>query len=106
MKMNYRQGLLLVGLVAGVGAGLLVFSASTIQGAPEGKITICHADGKDGTIKFSNITVSPSAAATHLDPITGTPQAGHEGRRPRRRWQVPDEPSPSPTPTPTPTPGV
>ena len=106
MKMNYRQGLLLVGLVAGVGAGLLVFSASTIQAAPEGKITICHADGKDGTIKFSTITVSPTAAANHLDPITGTPQAGHEDDVLAVDGKCPDEPSPSPTPTPTPTPGV
>jgi len=100
---SYRKGLLLIGLLAGVSAGVL-FSAATTQAAPEGKITLCHADGLAGTIKFSTITVAPSAAAVHLDPITGTPNAGHE----LDHLGPCEEPSPSPSPTPTPTstPGV
>jgi hypothetical protein len=42
------------------------------------KVTVCHADGQEGTIKYSVIVVSPQGAAAHLDPITGTTQAGHE----------------------------
>jgi hypothetical protein len=57
-------------------AGALIYSASTAQAAD--KVTVCHADGRDGTIKYSVIVVSPSGAAAHLDPITGTPTAGHE----------------------------
>ena len=57
-------------------AGLLIYSSSTVQAVV--KYDICHADGLDGTIKFSFISVPYSAATTHLDPFTGTPAAGHE----------------------------
>ena len=97
---NYRKGLLMIGLLAAISVGVVVFTASTTQAAPEGKVTICHADGKDGTLKFSTITVAPSAGENHLDLVTGTPKAGHEND-----YLGPcNEPTPSPTPTPTPTP--
>jgi hypothetical protein len=51
-------------------SGALIYAAD--------KVTVCHADGLDGTIKYSVIVVSPQGAAAHLDPVTGTPQAGHE----------------------------
>ena len=54
---GYRNGLLSIALLAGVAAGVLIFSASTTQAVD--KVTICHADGKDGTLKFSTITVAP-----------------------------------------------
>ena len=38
--MKYRQGLLWTGLVAGVCAGTLVFSASITQAAQDDKVTI------------------------------------------------------------------
>ena len=57
-------------------AGALIYSASTVQAAD--KVTVCHADGRDGTIKYSVIVVSFQGATAHLDPITGTPTAGHE----------------------------
>ena len=95
---GYQKGLLVVAMVAGLSAGMLVFS-STSQAAPPDKVTICHADGKDGTTKFSTITVAPSAGENHLDLVTGTPKAGHEND-----YLGPcNEPTPSPTPTPTPT---
>jgi hypothetical protein len=101
---GYRKGLLSIALLAGVSAGMLIFLASTTQAVPEGKITICHADGLAGTIKFSTITIAPSAASNHLDLVTGTPKAGHE----LDHLGACEEPSPTPTPTPTPTntPGV
>ena len=57
-------------------AGLFVYSGSVQAQAV--KYDICHADGRDGTIKFSFISVPLSAAMTHLDPFTGTTAAGHE----------------------------
>jgi len=57
-------------------AGALIYSASTAQAVE--KYTVCHADGLDGTIKYSVIVVSYQGATAHLDPITGTPTAGHE----------------------------
>ena len=106
---GYQKGLLTVGLIAGVSAGMVVFS-STSQAAPPDKVTVCHADGRDGTIKFSTIVIAPSAAENHLDPITGTPKAGHEDDILGVDGVCPGEPTPTPTPTPTstptPTPGV
>jgi hypothetical protein len=99
---SYRKGLLMVGLLAAISVGVVVFSPSTTQAAPDGKITLCHADGQAGTIKFSTITVAPTAANLHINLETGTPQAGHEDD-----YLGPcQSPSPSPTPTPTTTPGV
>jgi hypothetical protein len=57
-------------------AGALMLNTTKVQAVD--KVTVCHADGRDGTIKYSVIVVSPSGAAAHLDPITGTPTAGHE----------------------------
>ena len=105
MKNGYRNGLLAIGACAAVSVGVVVFSTATSQAGPDDKVNICHADGKDGTIKFSNITVSPTAAANHLDPVTGTPKAGHENDVLGVNGLCPGE-SPSPTPTPTTTPGV
>src|SRR6185503_6099003 len=102
MNIAYRNGLLAIGLMAAISVGVIVFSASTSVAVPEGKVTICHADGLAGTIKFSTITIAPSAASTHLDLETGTPQAGHE----LDKLGECASPSPSPTPTPTSTPGV
>ena len=42
------------------------------------KVTVCHFDGRDGTTKYQVLVISPSGAAAHLDPETGTPAAGHE----------------------------
>lgn len=41
-------------------------------------ITLCHAAGQAGTTQYVTLTLPPAAAATHLDPVTGTPTAGHE----------------------------
>ncbi len=59
-------------------AGALMFTGANVQAAPAEKYTICHADGREGTIKYSVIEVSYSGALAHLDPITGTTAAGHE----------------------------
>jgi hypothetical protein len=69
-------------------AGLLLFRAAPVKADARtctfgdqvdvSKITLCHADGHAGTTKFSEITVSCTGAENHFDPITGTPQAGHE----------------------------
>ena len=105
MKLSYRNGLLAIGLFAAISVGVIMFSASATRAVPEDKVNICHADGKDGTIKFSNITVSQSAAENHLDPITGTPKAGHENDVLAVNGLCPDQ-SPSPSPSPSTTPGV
>jgi hypothetical protein len=57
-------------------AGALMYTSTNLKAVD--KVTVCHADGRDGTLKYSVIVVSPSGAAAHLDPITGTPNAGHE----------------------------
>ena len=61
----------LLGLV-----GALMYSSMNVQAVE--KVTVCHADGRAGTIKYSVIVISPQGAAAHLDPDTGTPAAGHE----------------------------
>jgi len=61
-----------------VAAGAWMYTTTSVKAGQDDKITICHADGLDGTLKFSEITVAPSAASNHLDLETGTPQAGHE----------------------------
>jgi len=59
-------------------AGALMYTTTKVNAAPVEKITICHADGLAGTVKFSEITVAPPAAELHISLETGTPQAGHE----------------------------
>jgi hypothetical protein len=54
-----------------------MYAGSGVQ-AQAVKYTVCHADGLDGTIKFSIITVAAPAANLHVNLETGTGQAGHE----------------------------
>ena len=76
---NYRTGLLVLGLLAGVA----FFAASPTQAAPEEKITICHAAGDEFTTHFIELTLSPNGVfggggqAGHFNE-DGTPKAGHE----------------------------
>lgn len=100
---GYQKGLLTVAIIAGVSAGMLVFSASSTQAVPD-KVTLCHAAGQDDTTKFIELTISYTAAfgqAGHFNE-DGTPQAGHE----QDNLGPCATPSPTPTPTPTPSPGV
>ena len=96
-------------------AGALALAARSTPAAQDDKVSICHAAGKAGTIKYTLITVAPSAAAKHLDPKTGTPKAGHEkdvlavngtcpGVTPSPTPKPTATPSPTPKPTATPTP--
>jgi hypothetical protein len=61
--------------ILGVGTAVALSGASIYA---VDKVTVCHFDGRDGTTKYQVLVLSPSGAAAHLDPITGTPQAGHE----------------------------
>ena len=76
--MNYRTGLLLLGLLAGVA----FFAASMAQAAPVEKITICHAAGDAETTHYIELTLSPNGVfggndqAGHFNE-DGTPKAGH-----------------------------
>ena len=94
----YRKGLLSIALLAGVTAGVLIFSASTTQAVPADKVTICHAAGQEGTLHYIELTLSYNGAfgqAGHFYE-DGTPQAGHENDT------LGPCATPSPTPTPTP----
>ena len=102
--MKNWKGWTFFALMLAVSVGVLAFSARSTPAGQDDKISICHADGKDGTIKFSLITVAPSAAANHLDLVTGTPKAGHENDVFAVNGTCPGGVTPSPTPTPTPPP--
>lgn len=52
--------------------------AGTASAAPPPKFTVCHAAGLAGTTHFIELELSLQGYSTHIDPITGTPQAGHE----------------------------
>ena len=90
-------------LMTALSVGVLAFSAQNASAKQDDKISICHAAGKAGTIKYTLITVAPSAAAKHLDPTTGTPKAGHEKDVLAVNGTCPGGVTPSPTPKPTPT---
>ena len=66
---NMKKWMLAFGMVVAT-SGALIYAAQ--------KYTVCHADGLAGTIKYSVIVVSYQGASAHLDPDTGTPNAGHE----------------------------
>lgn len=61
--------------------GLLFTSfIQEVNATPQGKVTICHAAGLDGTTKFVNLTLNANAVygpAGHFKE-PGTPNAGHE----------------------------
>ena len=88
-------------LVILVLAGVLAFTAF----AQQGKVTICHAAGREGTLKYVELTLSYNAvygkAGHFLEP--GTPNAGHEhdteGRCPKIPTPTPTLPPKTPTPT-------
>jgi hypothetical protein len=94
---SYRKGLLMVGLLAGVSAGVLVFSTSTTRAAAPDKFLICHFDGQDGTDKSQTLELPFVAANLHVNTETGTPAAGHE----RDSLGACESPSPSPSSTPS-----
>lgn len=72
--MNRHRSALVIAAVLAVG----ILSATSSSAAE--KVTLCHADGQSGTLKFSELTISVNAAygqAGHFNE-DGTPQAGHE----------------------------
>lgn len=77
--------------------------------AQQGKVTICHAAGKAGTLKYVELTLSYNAvygkAGHFLEP--GSPNAGHENdiEGPCPKAPTPTLPPKTSTPTPTPTKG-
>jgi LPXTG-motif cell wall-anchored protein len=67
--------------IMAVAVAILIVAIGVIWYSPvsaSDKVTLCHAAGLDGTLKFTTLNIAPSAAETHLDLVTGTPQAGHE----------------------------
>jgi hypothetical protein len=110
-------GLLLVASQAfgrGPGAGFADAVTPTLDA--QGKITICHAAGLEGTTHFETITIAPSAVfgpGGHFNE-NGTTQAGHEEDHfgPCTEEETGETPTPtattqpSNTPTQTATPGA
>ncbi len=87
-------------------------TVSPVFAQAEDKIVICHADGLDGTLKFSTLELAYNAVYSpgnggHFNE-NGTPKAGHENDYFGACITVTPTPTPTSgvTPTPTPTSGV
>lgn len=110
MNTKHKLALSILAGVSLVGMSIVAPVSTLVFADNDGKITICHADGRDGTLHYSTLTLSYNAVyqdhgnGGHFYE-DGTPKAGHENDYLGACREESGDPTPTPTTDPvTPTP--